>query len=47
LAEEEADCSVDPDNKRALAQAFWAKQARFLSRRGFPADLIYRVLERS
>jgi regulatory protein len=26
-------------------RADWNRQARFLSRRGFPADLIYRVLE--
>ncbi len=43
----ETEVAVNPDNKKLLAQAYWAKQARFLSRRGFPADLIYRVLERS
>ena len=29
-----------------LTKAYWTKQARFLSRRGFPADVVYRVLER-
>jgi len=39
----EEQSSLDQDAN----QAFWTKQARFLSRRGFPADIIYRVLERS
>ena len=39
--EDQSYTSQDPK------QAYWAKQARFLSRRGFPADIIYRVLERS
>lgn len=39
----------EPDGEKAneQAQAYWTRQARFLSRRGFPADLIYRVLENS
>ncbi|MBV1904680.1 MAG: recombination regulator RecX [Pseudomonadales bacterium] len=39
--------SMDCEGSRENTQADWTRQARFLSRRGFPADIVYRVLEHS
>lgn len=36
---------VDAEAARKLAQQRWNRCARFLSQRGFPADLIYRTLD--
>ena len=45
---EDQDGACEDGNARfaraAAEKALWYKQARFLARRGFPADLIYRVL---
>lgn len=38
------ECRSERLERAGTEKALWNKQARFLARRGFPADLIYRVL---